>query len=171
MEWCLPIKQRKFIWSARQMEMIRYQYCGDAMARSWWRSQEGPPLLWSGRYSTSLPSFQSLKLTKVIAEDTNVKLLIRLESHFTTSTCKSGVIKLLFVNLKHLKFNSSISEPPGSPDNLTVLSVNSRTARVSWAISRAEPKIERFVVQWKKQHGNTSYSSSITNYMNCLEEI
>ena len=56
-------------------------------------------------------------------------------------------------------------EPPNSPDNLTILSVTSRTARVSWAISRAEPKIERFVVQWKKQHGNSSYSLTITDDM------
>ena len=47
----------------------------------------------------------------------------------------------------------NFSEPPNSPDNLTILSVTSRTARVSWSISRAEPKIERFVVQWKRQHG------------------
>ena len=33
----------------------------------------------------------------------------------------------------------------------------------STSISRAEPKIERFVVQWKKQHGNISYSEAITN--------
>eukprot|EP00090_Calanus_glacialis_P038689 TRINITY_DN6743_c0_g1_i1.p1 TRINITY_DN6743_c0_g1~~TRINITY_DN6743_c0_g1_i1.p1 ORF type:complete len:1180 (-),score=156.79 TRINITY_DN6743_c0_g1_i1:583-4122(-) len=45
-----------------------------------------------------------------------------------------------------------IWEPPTSPENLTIVSVTSRTARISWSISRAEPKIERFVVQWKKQH-------------------
>ena len=49
-------------------------------------------------------------------------------------------------------------EPPNSPENLTIVSVTSRTARISWSISRAEPKIERFVVQWKKQHGNLSHS-------------
>ena len=59
-----------------------------------------------------------------------------------------------------------IAEPPSSPDNLTILSVTSRTARISWSISRAEPKIERFVVQWKKQHGNTSCSFTLNNDMN-----
>ena len=79
-----------------------------------------------------------------------------------------------------------ITEPPSSPENLTLASVTSRTARIAWsvksshiiiflftisqniphhhfpsrhsycshltdarAVSRAEPKIERFVVQWK----------------------
>ena len=59
-----------------------------------------------------------------------------------------------------------IAEPPSSPDNLTILSVTSRTARISWSISRAEPKIERFVVQWKRQDGNTSCSFSLNNDMN-----
>ena len=59
-----------------------------------------------------------------------------------------------------------IAEPPNSPDNLTILSVTSRTARISWSISRAEPKIERFVVQWKRQDGNTSCSFSLNNDMN-----
>jgi len=48
----------------------------------------------------------------------------------------------------HLK----IWEPPSSPENLTLASVTSRTARIAWAVSRAEPKIERFLVQWKAQH-------------------
>lgn len=59
-----------------------------------------------------------------------------------------------------------ITEPPSSPDNLTILSVTSRTARLSWSISRAEPKIERFVVEWKAQDGNTSCSFSLNNDRN-----
>ena len=52
-------------------------------------------------------------------------------------------------------------EPPNSQENLTIVSVTSQTARISWSISQAEPKIERFVVQWKKQHGNLSHSFCI----------
>ena len=73
---------------------------------------------------------------------------------------------------KNQKLKYYFSEPPGSPDNLTVLSVTSRTARVSWAITKAEPKIERFVVQWKKQHGK--YILFLVYYecdVSCLGEI
>ena len=73
---------------------------------------------------------------------------------------------------KICKLKFYFSEPPGSPDNLTVLSVTSRTARVSWAITKAEPKIERFVVQWKKQHGK--YILFLVYYecdVSCLGEI
>ena len=45
----------------------------------------------------------------------------------------------LQLQIQHLdltNFNFYISEPPNSPDNLTIMSVTSRTVRVSWAISR-----------------------------------
>ena len=37
-----------------------------------------------------------------------------------------------------------------------MLAVSSRTARVGWAAPPAEPKIERFLVQWKRQHGGVT---------------
>ena len=55
-------------------------------------------------------------------------------------------------------WRNELSEPPNSPQNLTILGVTSRTARIAWSISTAKPKIERFVVQWKAQYGNMSCS-------------
>ena len=84
----------------------------------------------------------------------NARLQIPLENHIIIFIFKYGVIEhILTTSLIVLSY----LEPPNSPENLTIVSVTSRTARISWSISRAEPKIERFVVQWKKQHGNLSH--------------
>ncbi len=48
-------------------------------------------------------------------------------------------------------------EPPSSPENLTLVGVTSRTARLLWSGPLAKPKIERFVIQWKRQQGEILY--------------
>ena len=46
-----------------------------------------------------------------------------------------------------------ISEPPPTPDNLTIVEITSRSVRVAWALEAASPVVDRIVLQWKEQSG------------------
>jgi hypothetical protein len=61
----------------------------------------------------------------------------------------------------------SFSEPPSSPENLTLVGVTSRSARLLWSGPAAKPKIERFVIQWKRQQGkcNIKFAQTETEFI------
>ena len=47
-----------------------------------------------------------------------------------------------------------ISEPPPTPQNLTILEISSRSVKIAWSLDRnASPGVERLVIQWKEQSG------------------
>ena len=56
--------------------------------------------------------------------------------------------------LMSLNLIFSISEPPPTPQNLTILEISSRSVKIAWSLDRnASPGVERLVIQWKEQSG------------------
>ena len=56
--------------------------------------------------------------------------------------------------LMSLNFIFKISEPPPTPQNLTILEISSRSVKIAWSLDRnASPGVERLVIQWKEQSG------------------
>ena len=53
--------------------------------------------------------------------------------------------------------NDNISEPPPTPQNLSILDIQSRSVKVAWSVEAASPAVDRLVVQWKEQAGKQSY--------------
>ena len=53
--------------------------------------------------------------------------------------------------------NDIISEPPPTPQNLSILDIQSRSVKVAWSVEAASPAVDRLVVQWKEQAGKQSY--------------
>lgn len=68
-------------------------------------------------------------------------------------------------------FHLQIWEPPGSPDNLSLVTVSSRTARISWTVVQTEPKIQRFLVTWKKQHDSWDLSQEDKTLYGLVDEV
>jgi hypothetical protein len=61
----------------------------------------------------------------------------------------------LYYFLKKGFFNllNFFSEPPPTPDNLTVVEITSQSVRVSWTLEITSPTVDRIVIQWKEQSG------------------
>ena len=51
----------------------------------------------------------------------------------------------------------SITEPPPTPQNLSILDIQSRSVKVAWNVEAASPAVERLVVQWKEQTGKKPF--------------
>ena len=45
------------------------------------------------------------------------------------------------------------AEPPPTPQNLSILDIQSRSVKVAWSVEAASPAVDRLVVQWKEQPG------------------
>ena len=44
-------------------------------------------------------------------------------------------------------------EPPPTPQNLSILDIQSRSVKIAWTVESASPAVDRLVVQWKEQTG------------------
>ena len=49
--------------------------------------------------------------------------------------------------------SSSFLEPPPTPQNLSILDIQSRSVKIAWTVESASPAVDRLVVQWKEQTG------------------
>jgi hypothetical protein len=50
-------------------------------------------------------------------------------------------------------------EPPPTPQNLSILEIQSRSVKVAWNVEMASPGVDRLVVQWKEQSGKSNFSA------------
>ena len=48
-------------------------------------------------------------------------------------------------------------EPPPTPQNLSILDIQSRSVKIAWTVESASPAVDRLVVQWKEQTGKYVY--------------
>ena len=48
------------------------------------------------------------------------------------------------------------TEPPPTPQNLSILDIQSRSVKIAWTVENASPGVDRLVVQWKEQSGKHS---------------
>lgn len=51
-----------------------------------------------------------------------------------------------------------LPEPPPTPQNLSILDIQSRSVKVAWTVEMASPAVDRLVVQWKEQAGKNESS-------------
>lgn len=124
------------------------------MAKITWHFLANPAQQRFVNWNEWRPSFESAMRLKRM----QVVILVRHPMHLGRRTSASmwrfGVWTSICI-FSFYKFQRliSIAEPPPTPQNLSILDIQSRSVKVAWSVELASPAIDRLVVQWKEQTG------------------